>query len=290
MKRDDVLTIGGVILGLTGAFLLGRSRVAKAADEDIEEGAEELKALDPTLTDEEAKAAAAATLAAEALLRAQQAEAQAQLDALAALVSQAEQVLATAQSEAILHPEDTAAILAAEQAEAQAQADREELEREWTNALNSATTEVQTAERAAEVAVGAYLAATRNVGIWEDTLKRDEVLLRDALDKFGVSIYEPHIPLEPEERERLARLITNLQTFIIPEDRANIEKWRHIEMRTKTDANAAITSANLIVERVLTLTADVRLLGILLALAYRTDGIAIAVRTKLGELQAKIID
>ena len=64
MKRDDILTGIGVALGVVGAFLLGRSRVAKAADEDIEEGAEELKTLDPTLTDEEAKAAAAATLAA----------------------------------------------------------------------------------------------------------------------------------------------------------------------------------------------------------------------------------
>jgi len=290
VKRDDILTGIGVALGLGGVYLLGRSTAAKAADEDIEEGAEELQILDPTLTDEEAKAAAASALAAEALLRAQQAEVEARLDELASLLTQTEQALAAAQAAAILHPEDAAAILAAEQVEAQAQADREELEREWTNALNSATTEVQTAERAAEVAVGAYLAAKRNVGIWEDALKRDEALLQDALAQFGVSVYEPQILLPPEERERLAQLITNLQTFKIPEDKANIEKWRQVESRTADDANAAIASANLIVERVLTLTADVRLLGILLALAYRTDGIAIAVRAKLGELQAKIID
>ncbi len=292
MKNDDIVTIGGIGLAAVGAFLLGRSMVAKAAEEDIEEGAEELKAADPTLTDEEATAAAAAALAAEALLAAQQTELQHLLDELAAAVERAENELAAAEGAAILNPEDVAAQEAAAQAEAQAEADRKELELQWTKSLNDAQAELVTAQKAAEVATGAYLSAKRNVGIWETALEQDEKRLIDARIKFGVSVYIPPtewwLSATDEERAALTRLMTNLEIFIIPDDKANIGKWRQIESRTSDHAIAAITAANLVVERVLTITADVRLLGILLSLARRTDTLAIATRTKLAELQARI--
>lgn len=317
MSRNNLLIIGGIVLGTVGAFFLGRqTAAAKGAEEDIDKEKEKLLDEDPTLSEDEATAAAAAALANAALLAAQQAEEDARLDQLALILSGTERDLAGAQEDAILHPDDPEVVNRAEELEALAITEREELKREWTNSLNAVTVELQVAERAAEIATESAVAAMKKVVAQEATIEGIKAkippLEAEIVElKMKITVLEKEIAeyysggywiWERDEVEKRKTLIAQYEARInglllpliskfqgqIDEARDVLESLRQIESRTWDNANMAITATNLIVERALTITADVRLLGILFDLAHRTDRIAIGVRNKLGQLQALI--
>lgn len=84
-------------------------------------------------------------------------------------------------------------------------------------------------------------------------------------------------------------LIRHYETTIIPGAKDNLAEAKRVVTRAKIEAVRAISHADDTAERVLTITADIRLLGILLALAGRLDSIARATREKLAELERKLI-
>ena len=285
-----VLIIAGVIAGIAAIYYFMSSRVRADMDKEIEEAADAI----PGVTREEAIAEAAAEAAAEELKKAQEAERQALVAEQADIVRALETRLKSLESAAILQPTDPGIIKETEEAEARAEAERAELEKRWTEALNRAEVAMIRAEEAAIVASGAHLRAKRNIGIWElDVTQLERALVeaeRFLAQEQVVGIGKRKIGevwYTREEYEAFKRKRDILATTLAT-SRRSLEAARNAEIRTKTDAYSAISSANLAVERVLTIIADLRLLGILLALASRVDGIAKATRTKLAELEAKM--
>lgn len=279
-----VLVVIVILAGLALFFLL-RSRARADVDAAIDERSEEYER--QGIDEDEARAKAAYEEALEALRRAQDAERQAMVEEQAERVRALEERLRQLQTAAILQPLDPIIIRDTEEAEAQAIIERRELMRRWTLALTSAETELVKADEAATVATTAYQSAVRKVKYWEADIKRLEEELTTI--RIVSPIYEPapDIPRTPEEALAIATRFHTVTTQLETSKRS-LEVARHTEMRTKTDAYNAISSANLCVERVLTIIADVRLLGILLTLANRVDGVAIATRTKLAVLEARL--
>ena len=233
----------------------------------------------------------------EALEEAHQAEIQALLDQNAVAVRDYERVLAETQAQAILDAATESAAELAAQKEAEAQEARARLEAQWNLALGKAQSATERAKLAAEDAWSAYsdayskyIQAVRAEEIWRLDLKQAEAQVL----KYTGQILTITIGITSEEAAAHAASLMAARARVVTAE-TNLEKWRDLMVRThnvasrcKSDAVHAISNANDCIERVLTITADIRLLGILLSLCDRADAIARATRTKLGELESKM--
>ncbi len=288
MRKEQAIvgTVIIAVIAIVAYFLLRKSKVLSAIDDK----AAELKFYDKSLTDEEAKAAAAEAVALEALRVAQQAEKIAKVEEQAEKVRLIEEELARQQARAILLADEEAARIA-EELEAAARVARIELEKRWTLALTTAESQMKVTEEAAKVATTSYLTARYNVETQIRIVELLESKLADAITELAthrvVLVFGAEVSTTLTEIHRLRDLIAYYK-LNIPAAKDKLETLRHIETRTKTDAAKAISHANDCVERVLTIIADIRLLGILLALAGRVDAIAKATREKVAELERKL--
>lgn len=275
---DKRWIIGAVVVSVVVGILiyfLARSKTATA----IHDRAEELQFYDHSLTDLEATAEAAEQVGAEALATGQQAEAIALIQEQAEKLRMMEETLAHIQQTGILTP--TAETLAqAQAAEEATRLERIELERRWTEALNTAEVAMLRAKEAAVIAVGAYSTARGRanqqlalVESQQQAIKKIEAEMAGRISHMlRLKLYK--------ERTGMGAVLNSLE--------AQYAKAKDEATRCKTSAVGAVSHANDCVERALTITADLRLLGLLLTLAGRLDTIAYATRTKIKELEGRL--
>lgn len=304
----ELAIVGLVVAGALALMYFTRKKkedeVKPPVDEpDFFEGWDEFK------TPEELITQGAVDTTKEALIEAQQAEISAELDQNAVAVRDYENVLAETQEQSILEPTTPSYSEIAAQKEAEAQEARARLEAQWNKALAFAQDAMTRAKLAADdawaaysTAFGKYRAATRNIDIWV----ADVALFSQRLEaaKQELSEFDLHYSLgggwtwrpiwKEDDRRDLVDKVNSAQAELNNSE-TNLEKWRNlaaeahnVASRCKSDAVHAISNANDTVERVLTITADIRLLGILLSLCDRVDVIARATRTKLGQLESQM--
>lgn len=263
-----------LVVGMIGWLLYKEFAIAGEVEEKMKE--------DPNLSKDEAEALLAKEKADVALLAAQQAEADARIDEQARKVAEDEANLAALQAAAIAKAtEETKR--AAEEAEVQARIDRIELERRWTQALDTAETSMLTAKSAAITTTTTYLTQQEKVTIW---------LKRIVIQKASVEYFQTRFDTAPWytpiwDKNKMEADLTNARTILSSlQTRSVAEVNKAANLRST--AVATIAKADSCIERVLTIIADIRLLGILLSLANRVDSIAQATRNKLTELEEKI--
>ena len=306
------MKIAIVGLAVAGVLAVMYFIMKKKEDEDVVaapvDGLDFFEGWDEFKTPEEIITSGAVNTTKEALLEAQLAEFQAQLDQNAVAVRDYEKVLAEVQAQAILDAATASYSEIAAQREAEAREARARLEAQWNIALSTAQSAMERAKLAADDAWAAYSDAyskyfptVRNVEIWildVARLKRqlEEVEAILAQDKVvGITkIQIGGVSYTYTEYEALKQRRNVLEDQLWDSMR-NLDKWRDLRVSThnvasrcKSDAVHAISNANDCIERVLTITADIRLLGILLSLCDRADSIASATRTKLGQLESKM--
>lgn len=290
----EIAIVGLVVAGALALMYFTRKKeeVKPPVDEpDFFEDFDEFK------TPEELITQGAVDTTKEALLDAQMAEMQAQLDQNAAAVRAYEKVLAEVQAQAILDAATESAAELAAQKEAEAQEARARLEAQWNLALANAQSATETAELAAEDAWSAYRDAFSKyrqvvsaIEIWRVDLRQAEAQVL----KYTGELLVVTIGITAEEAAVTAKKLTSAEARVVTAE-AKLKQLRDLMVQThnvasrcKSDAVHTISNANDCIERVLTITADIRLLGILLSLCDRADAIARATRTKLGELESKM--
>lgn len=265
-----VIGIAGIVL-----YFMTRSRTAQA----IDDRAKELQFYDKSLTDLEARAEAAEEAAAAALARAQQAEAIALIQEQAEKLRMMEETLALIQQTGILTPTAETMAQAAE-AEEETRLQRIELERRWKEALGTAEVAMAGAKEAAVIAVDAYTGARVIANRWLTMMARPQERIKKIEAEMTGQI--SHML-----RLKLSKELTDNKR-ILEAWEAQYDKAKNEATRCKTSAVGAVSHANDCVERALTITADLRLLGLLLTLAGRLDTIAYATRTKIRELEGRL--
>lgn len=305
----EIAIVGLVVAGALALMYFTRK---KDAVDDVTPPVDEpdfFKDFDEFKTPEEIITQGAVNTTKEALEDAHQAEIRAGLDQNAVAVREYERVLAEVQAQAILDAATRSAAELAAQKEAEAQEARARLEAQWNLALGNAQSATETAKLAAEdawiayqLAFGKYHAAVRNVDIWvadvsifSKRLDTAEAELRAFISRYALGETWSWLPIWKEDDKRDLETKVASAEAQLKDSKANLEKWRNlaakahnVASRCKSDAVHAISNANDCIERVLTITADIRLLGILLSLCDRADAIAKATRTKLGELESKM--
>ncbi len=171
MKKDDILTIGGVALGVAGAYLLGRSTAAKAAKDDVGEKKDEILENNPGMDEAQALVEAAADVTEEALDDIRKAEEDALVPEKTTNATESEEDLEKAESDALLDPtnEELQAALAA--AEAKAEADWTALIEAKKTAYESAIFDLEKSLAATKIAVAEYDKAYAEVVKYQDQLE-----------------------------------------------------------------------------------------------------------------------
>ncbi len=177
MKRDDILTIGGVALGVVGAYLLGRSTAAKAAKDDIDKKKDEILEENPGMDEAQALVEAAAEVAEEVLNEIRDAEKEAEVPEKTTAATESEKDLEEAEKEALLDPTDEALQKALAEAEAKAAADWADLIAAKKAAYESAIFALEKSLAATKIAVAEYDKAYENVVYYQNQLD-------DAKDKL----------------------------------------------------------------------------------------------------------
>ena len=316
MKRDDILTIGGIALAAVGAFFLGKRMSVAAAEEEekIDDLTQELLTEDPNITDEQAKAKAAAILAAEALRKAQEAGLQEHLAELAAELQRKEDALAAAEQLAILTQQQKD-IDAAAKALADAVAKREENRVEALATLKIIEDSLIVAQANANVAYNNYLAAKKLTDNQEVTIATLEAKIppvealiakqKAAIVKAQADIqayyaggywFWEHAPVEALQAY-IANLEMNNNTLLariksyegqISVAKTVLDKYIRTESDIADKSYSAISSSNILITMQISQIADIRQDGFADAEARRIDGLARTVQIKLGELEAKI--
>ena len=275
-----ILIIALVIAGAAAIWLFIGDKVRADMDKEISVAADAI----PGVTREEAIAKAAAEAAAAEVKIAQEVERRALVEEQASIVRQLEGRLRDLEMAAIIAPLDPAIIKETEEVEARAAVERAELELRWKDALGRAEVAMVRAEEAAIVATGAYATAWAKVVYWTNQLaknrRQNEVLLQI---RANIAPEDLTLVLAKSFEAQALTLFENMERY-----KRELELARNRAATVRTEVVSAINSANLTIERVLTIIADIRLLGILLALAGRVDGIAKAIRTKLAELEARL--
>ncbi len=285
----------------------------KKEDEDVipapVKGLDFFDGWDEFKTQEELITSGAVETTKESLLEAQLAEILAQVDQNAVAVREYEKSLAEVQAKAILDVSTGSYSEIAKQREAEAQEARARLEAQWNISLSTAQSATETAKPAADDAWAAYSDAyskyfptVRNVDIWVkdvalasqklEAAKQELLEFDQQYSLLGGWTWRPI--WEEDTRRDLVVKVASAEAWL-KDSKASLAKWRDLRVAThnvasrcKSDAVHAISNANDCIERVLTITADIRLLGILLSLCDRADAIARATRTKLGELESKM--
>lgn len=230
---------------------------------------------------EEKRVAKDLKISKEALEASRNSEIQQRLDQFSIFLAELEASLGSAQAKAIANPTDSEAKREAVIAETKTEQARAQLETRWQNALTEAVDQMDIAETAAIDATGAYQSALYRVNYWEN--ERDKANEKiQALNKIQQGIVND-ASLSNKYLEVIMDWRRNWEYYV-----RKIKETQAITDRVRIEAVATITNANFCVERVLTITADLRLLGILLALASRTDQIARATRNKLEDLEIRL--
>ncbi len=316
-KTTNNILVGlGIALGVGGAFLLGKSMNAAAAEEEgkIDDLAKELLIKDPNISDEQAKAEAAAILAAEALRKAQEAGLREHLAELAAELQRKEDALAAAEQLAIL-TQQQADIDAAAQALADAEALREENRLEALATLKTIEDSLLVAQANANIAYNNYLAAKRLTDKQEvaiATLESKIPPIEDQIEKNNAAIvkaeariqeyydggYWPweHTPVEALQNAIASYKVANatLEASIkrlegqISVAKTTLTNYIRAESDVADKSYSAIASSNNLIAMQISQIADIRQDGFADKEASRIDGLARTVQIKLGELEAKI--
>jgi len=240
---------------------------------------------DPSKTQEEVNSEAAAAVSANALASLRNKEQEAYLAKLAAEVKQMEASLEILERDAMnivgVNPAAAAETeRRATELEASARAARANLEKEWEIDLNQAISCMNTAKNAAVLAVAAYESAKQAVVNYEQQAEKwrnsvqvaNNVLQRQtstaAREAAEKALYEARAHYDEAMRQAsLARITMN---------------------SVGINAQATIGNANDAVGDVISLTRALQNLGILLALANRTDTLANSTRDQIRKLEAKL--
>lgn len=252
--------------------------IRKGPGEDLQAKGREYE--EKGFTPDEGKAKAAYDEALEALKRAQEAEDRALVQEQADIVRMLEERLKALQTSLILQPDDPALQREAEEAEARAIEDRRELERRWTEALTITERELAIANKDVAASTEAYESARAKVAYWENRVAMYKNFVMQAQRMLGiVTIAE----LRRDWETKLALYRAYLKKY-----EGNVVAAKNTATAVRAELIGTVATANLVVEAALRTIADIRLLGILMALANRVDGIAKATRTKLRELEVRL--
>ena len=281
MKRNDILTIGGVALGVAGAFLLGKNIAAQDAKDAIEEKKDQLLKENPDLDEPQALVEAAADVAEEALEAVRTAEEEAKVPEKTTTATESEKTLEDAEKDALLDPTDETLQKALAEAEAKTAADWADLITAKKVAYETALFELEKALAAAKIAVAAYDKAYEDVVKYQDQLQQARDKLRRLItirtevwdaenwalgDAYTVKINE------------LVNLINGAYT---------IELQKALNKLTPLifNASVAISKTDNAVDLVEVYAREALNFELLLAMATRLTTVASSTRTKLAELE-----
>jgi len=232
-----------------------------------------------TLTDKEISEASASSQQSAAI--AQQAEQIAKTAESASAYQSIERQLAVTQAEAILSYGLSSAVSSAVRIEQDASIQRADLEARWAEALKIASGEMDKAQNNLNDIAGAYEKALNVVIHWLDEAKWANV----AVQKFNALVQSaPTIHERTVYAAKVSEYRSRWSDFML-----NAQNAKNSASRIRIEYSIAYSAMNSIIERVLTISADIHLLGILLSLADRTDKIAIATRTSVSSLHNRIL-
>lgn len=260
------------IVGAVAVLVLGK----KVLSSEISNLANQIKAADPTISDEEAQAIAAEQIANQAINDSFNAVDNAGVNQAASDVSSAENVVSE-------NPDDSAA-------QAAAAAAQKVLETSWKSALDIATSSMSTAVNAHETAYKAWQNAMAKVTSMEQANIVYNAAMQAAYDQIssrvGYSVNAWLVgqmtavnALTADEKTKL-QAAGNLNHY----SQADIDAAKRAVDTCRLSAISTESNANDAIERVLTIESDIALLGILQSKIQSVNAKIDSIRAKLSSM------
>lgn len=290
MKRDDLLTIGGVTLGAVGAFLLGRMTVAARTKGELDERKDQLLEENPDMSEDDALMESAVELIDEGLEAVRGAPEEAGVPEATEAVKSAEEAAGKAEETALLNPEDQAAQEAAAEAERVAQEARGKEIETTKLSLEAQQAKVQELLVAAQTAVRIYDKYRAKVDYWQDKIDdaKDDI---QRWNTFRNQMYAKYLETGSSVYGNLVRTYnTKIQQLLADIKYYQSEQQKAINQVAlySHPASTAVSKADNAVDILLFRIEDARKFEVLLTLAARVDRIASSTRATLAELWTHI--
>ena len=168
---SNILTGIGVVLGIGGAYLLGRSKAFAAAKDDIDTKKDEILEKNPGMDEAQALVEAAADVAEETLIDIREAEDVAEVPEKTTAAAESGEDLEQAEKDALLDPTNEQLQRELAEAEAKAEADWAELIASKKSAYESAIFDLEKSLAATKIAVAEYDKAYAEVVKYQDQLE-----------------------------------------------------------------------------------------------------------------------
>ena len=277
---SNILTGIGVVLGIGGAYLLGRSKAFAAAKDDIDTKKDEILEKNPGMDEAQALVEAAADLIEESLNIIRDAEETAGVPEKMDIVTEAEKTLEDAEKDALLDPTNEELLKLLAEAEAKAEADWLAAMAAKKEAYEIALFELEKDLALAKIAVGIYDKAYAEVVKYQDQLE-------DAKDKLSrlIAIRQE---LWEDGNNALADAYTTkineLTMLISGPYQAELQNALNKLTPLIYNASVAISKTDAAIGLVDEYAREALNFELLLAMATRLTTVASSTRTKLAEL------